>query len=82
MKADVPVIGSARDAAVEMLETATCAIKAVHNLARAAEQGTALLVDVAVVSRAYVLAQAKPETIEMLKSDANSSELLAMFNIK
>ena len=82
MKADVTVIGSARDAAVEMLETATCAIKAVHNLARAAEQGTALLVDVAVVSRAYVLAQAKPETIEMLKSDANSSELLAMFNIK
>ena len=79
---DVTVIGSARDAVVELLATATCAVKAVHNVARAAEQGSALLVDLAVVSRAYVLDQAKPETIALLKSDANSQELLDMFGVK
>ena len=79
---DVTVIGAARDTVVELLATATCAVKAVHNIAKAAEQGTALLVDVAVVSRAYVLDQAKPETIALLQSDANSQELLDMFGVK
>ena len=81
-KHEVSVIESAKDTLVEVLDTATCAVKAVHNLAKAAEQGTALLVDVAVVSRAYVLSQAKPETIAMLQSDAGSQELLDMFGVK
>lgn len=81
-KTEVSVIESAKDTLVEILDTATCAVKAVHNLARACEQGTALLVDVAVVSRAYVLSQAKPETIAMLQSDAGSQELLDMFGVK
>ena len=80
--ANVTVIGAARDTVVELLQTAECSVKAVHNLAKAAEQGTALLVDVATVSRAYVLSQAKPETIQMLKSDASSQELLDMFGVK
>ena len=81
-KTDVSVMGAARDTVVQLFQTAECSIKAVHNLARAAEQGTALLVDVAVVSRAYVLSQAKPETITMLQADAGSEELLAMFGVK
>ena len=76
------VIDASKDVIVELLETATCSVKAIHNIARAAEQSTALLVDVAVVSRAYVLSQAKPETIQMLQSDAGSEELLAMFGVK
>ena len=82
MKPEVSVVESAKDTLVEILDTATCAVKAVHNLAKAAEQGTALMVDVAVVSRAYVLSQAKPETIAMLQSDAGSQELLDMFGVK
>ena len=81
-KVEVSVIDASRDVVVELLETVTCGVKAVHNIAKAAEQGTALLVDVATVSRAYVLSQAKPETIQMLQSDAGSKELLAMFDIK
>ena len=81
-KREVSVAESTKDMIVELLDTATCAVKAVHNVARAAEQGSALLVDVAVVSRAYVLSQAKPETITMLQSDAGSQELLAMFGVK
>ena len=81
-KSDVSVIDASKDVIVELLATAGCAVKAVHNIAQAAEQGTALLVDVATVSRAYVLSQAKPETIKMLQSDASSAELLAMFDIK
>ena len=81
-KTEVSVIDASRDVVVELLETVTCGVKAVHNVARAAEQGTALLVDVAVVSRAYVLSQAKPETIAMLQSDAGSQELLDMFGVK
>ena len=80
-KSDVSVIDASKDVIVELLETVTCGVKAVHNIAKAAEQGTALLVDVAVVSRAYVLTQAKPETIAMLQSDASSDELLAMFGV-
>ena len=80
-KSDVSVIDASKDVIVELLETVTCGVKAVHNIAKAAEQGTALLVDVAVVSRAYVLSQAKPETIQMLQSDASSNELLAMFGV-
>ena len=53
-----------------------------HNLAKASEQATALLVDLSVVSRAYVLSQAKPETIALLKSDSGSQELLDMFDVK
>ena len=82
MAKSVSVIDASKDVIVELLETATCSVKAVHNIAKAAEQGTALLVDVATVSRAYVLSQAKPETIQMLQSDAGSKELLAMFDIK
>ena len=81
-KTDVSVIDASKDVIVELLDTMGCAVKAIHNVARAAEQGTALLVDVATVSRAYVLSQAKPETIQMLQSDAGSKELLAMFDIK
>ena len=81
-KTDVSVIAASKDVIVELLETVTCGVKAVHNIAKAAEQGTALLVDVATVSRAYVLSQAKPETIAMLKSDAGSQELLDMFGVK
>ena len=81
-KSGVSVIDASKDVIVELLETATCSVKAIHNIARAAEQSTALLVDVAVVSRAYVLSQAKPETIQMLQSDAGSEELLAMFGVK
>ena len=81
-KTEVSVIDASKDVIVELLDTATCAVKAIHNVAKAAEQGTALLVDVATVSRAYVLSQAKPETIAMLQSDAGSKELLAMFDIK
>ena len=81
-KTDVSVIDASKDVIVELLETVTCGVKAVHNIAKAAEQGTALLVDVAVVSRAYVLSQAKPETIAMLQSDSSSDELLAMFGVK
>ena len=80
--ADVTVIGAARDTVVQLFQTAECSIKAIHNIAKAAEQGTALLVDVAVVSRAYVLDQAKPETIALLQSDAGSKELLEMFGVK
>ena len=79
---NVTVIGAARATVVELLQTAECSVKAVHNIAKAAEQGPALLVDVAVVSRAYVLDQAKPETIALLKSDTNSQELLDMFGVK
>ena len=75
------VIDASRNVVVELLETVECSVKAVHNIARAAEQSTALLVDVAVVSRAYVLSQAKPETIQMLQSDSSSEELLAMFGV-
>ena len=81
-KSDVSVIDASRNVVVELLETVECGVKAVHNIAKAAEQGTALLVDVATVSRAYVLSQAKPETIQMLQSDAGSEELLAMFGVK
>ena len=81
-KSDVSVIDASRNVVVELLETVECGVKAVHNIAKAAEQSTALLVDVAVVSRAYVLSQAKPETIQMLQSDAGSEELLAMFGVK
>ena len=76
------VIDASRNVVVELLETVECSVKAVHNIARAAEQSTALLVDVAVVSRAYVLSQAKPETIALLKSDSGSQELLDMFGVK
>ena len=76
------VIDASKDVIVELLQTAECSVKAVHNIAKAAEQSTALLVDVAVVSRAYVLSQAKPETIQMLQSDSSSEELLAMFGVK
>ena len=79
--ANVTVLGAARDTVVELLQTAECSVKAIHNIAKAAEQGTALLVDVATVSRAYVLSQAKPETIQMLQSDSSSEELLAMFGV-
>ena len=82
MANSVSVIDASRNVVVELLETTTCAVKAVHNIARAAEQSTALLVDVAVVSRAYVLSQAKPETIAMLQTDSSSEELLAMFGVK
>ena len=81
MANSVSVIDASRNVVVELLETATCSVKAIHNVARAAEQGTALLVDVAVVSRAYVLSQAKPETIQMLQADSSSEELLAMFGV-
>ena len=76
------VIDASKDVIVELLQTAECGVKAVHNIAKASEQATALLVDVAVVSRAYVLSQAKPETIQMLQSDSSSEELLAMFGVK
>ena len=76
------VIDASKDVVVELLQTVECSVKAVHNIARAAEQSTALLVDVAVVSRAYVLSQAKPETIAMLQTDSSSEELLAMFGVK
>ena len=79
--ANVTVIDAARDTVVELLQTAECSVKAIHNIAKAAEQATALLVDVATVSRAYVLSQAKPETIQMLQSDSSSEELLAMFGV-
>ena len=82
MTKSVSVIDASKNVIVELLETAECGVKAVHNIARAAEQGTALLVDVAVVSRAYVLSQAKPETIAMLQTDSSSEELLAMFGVK
>ena len=82
MAKSVSVIDASRNVVVELLETAECGVKAIHNIAKAAEQGTALLVDVAVVSRAYVLSQAKPETIQMLQSDAGSQELLDMFGVK
>ena len=81
MAKSVSVIDASKDVIVELLETATCSVKAVHNIAKAAEQGTALLVDVATVSRAYVLSQAKPETIQMLQADSSSEELLAMFGV-
>ena len=81
-KTDVSVIDASKDVIVELLETVTCGVKAVHNIAKAAEQGTALLVDVATVSRAYVLDQAKPETLALLKADTNSQELLDMFGVK
>ena len=81
-KTDVSVIDAARGTVVELLATVECGVKAVHNIAKAAEQGTALLVDVATVSRAYVLSQAKPETIQLLQSDAGSQELLDMFGVK
>ena len=81
-KTDVSVIDASKDVIVELLQAVECSVKAVHNIAKAAEQGTALLVDVATVSRAYVLSQAKPETIQMLQSDASSQELLDMFGVK
>ena len=76
------VIDASKDVIVELLQTTECSVKAVHDIAKAAEQSTSLLVDVAVVSRAYVLSQAKPETIAMLQTDAGSQELLAMFGVK
>ena len=76
------VIDASRNVVVELLDTVECGVKAIHNVAKAAEQSTALLVDLSVVSRAYVLSQAKPETIAMLRSDSSSEELLAMFDIK
>ena len=79
---DLTVLGATKDVLVEILDTAQCGVKAIHNIARAAEQSTALLVDLSVVSRAYVLSQAKPETIQMLQSDSSSEELLAMFGVK
>ena len=75
------VIEASKNVIVELLETTECGVKAIHNIAKAAEQSTALLVDVAVVSRAYVLSQAKPETIQMLQADSSSEELLAMFGV-
>ena len=75
------VIDASKDVVVELLQTAECSVKAIHNIAKAGEQATALLVDVAVVSRAYVLSQAKPETIAMLQTDSSSEELLAMFGV-
>ena len=81
-KPEVSVIDASREVIVEILDTVSCGVKAIHNVARAAEQGTALLVDVAVVSRAYVLSQAKPETITLLQSEAGSQELLDMFGVK
>ena len=51
-KSEVSVIDASKDVIVELLATAGCAVKAIHNIAQAAEQGTALLVDVATVSRA------------------------------
>ena len=81
-KTDVSVIDASKDVIVELLSTVTCGVKAVHNLAKASEQATALLVDVATVSRAYVLDQAKPETLALLKADTNSQELLDMFGVK
>ena len=80
-KREVSVVDASKDVIVEILDTVSCGVKAIHNVARAAEQGTALLVDVAVVSRAYVLSQAKPETIQMLQADTSSNELLAMFGV-
>ena len=80
-KREVSVMDASKDVIVEILDTVSCGVKAIHNVARAAEQGTALLVDVATVSRAYVLSQAKPETITLLQSDAGSQELLAMFGV-
>ena len=82
MAKSVSVIDASKDVVVELLDTATCAVKAVHNIAKASEQATALLVDVSMVTRAYVLSQAKPETIAMLQSDSSSEELLAMFGVK
>ena len=79
---DVTVLGATKDVLVEILDTAQCGVKAIHNIAKAAEQGTALLVDVATVSRAYVLSQAQPETIKMLQADSSSQELLDMFGVK
>ena len=79
---DVTLMDVSKGVVVEALEAVGCAAKAVHNLAKAAEQGTALLVDLSVVSRAYVLSQAKPETIALLKSDSGSQELLDMFGVK
>ena len=79
---DLTVLGATKDVLVEILDTAQCGVKAIHNIAKAGEQATALLVDLSVVSRAYVLSQAKPETIAMLRSDSSSEELLAMFDIK
>ena len=81
-KTEVSVIDASREVIVEILDTVSCGVKAIHNVARAAEQGTAMLVDTATVARAYVLSQAKPETIQMLQSDASSAELLAMFDVK
>ena len=82
MAKSVSVIDASKDVVVELLDTATCAVKAVHNIAKASEQATALLVDVSMVTRAYVLSQARPETIQMLQSDSSSEELLAMFGVK
>ena len=81
MAKSVSVIDASKDVVVELLDTATCAVKAVHNIAKASEQATALLVDVSMVTRAYVLSQARPETIQMLQSDSSSEELLAMFGV-
>ena len=81
-KREVSLADASKDMLVEIFDTVTCGVKAVHNLAKAAEQGSALLVDVATVSRAYVLSQAKPETIAMLQSDTGSQELLDMFGVK
>ena len=78
---DVTLMEVSKGVVVEALEAVGCAAKAVHNLAKASEQATALLVDLSVVSRAYVLSQAKPETIAMLQSDSSSNELLAMFGV-
>ena len=78
---EVTLMEVSKGVVVELLDTAQCGIKAIHNIARAAEQSTALLVDLSVVSRAYVLSQAKPETIQMLQSDSSSEELLAMFGV-
>ena len=79
---DVTLMEVSKGVVVEALEAVGCAAKAVHNLAKASEQATALLVDLSVVSRAYVLSQAKPETIQMLQADSSSQELLDMFGVK
>ena len=46
-KTEVSVIDASREVIVEILDTVSCGVKAIHNVAKAAEQGTALLVDVA-----------------------------------
>ena len=44
-KSDVSVIDASKDVIVELLETVTCGVKAVHNIAKSAEQGTAAILN-------------------------------------